>query len=100
MVYRDLEKVRVMVKEATDLDIAYAYDDLVFPENTAFIIRYDQFSDEKFSCFFRIDCLPEARQKILNDLCESFVRNGCELDDKGNFRLEQKEREVEIHFIN
>ena len=35
MIFRDLEKVRVIIKEATDLDVAYAYDDLVFPEHAA-----------------------------------------------------------------
>ena len=34
MQYRDLEKVRTIIQEATGLEVAYAYDDLVFPDHT------------------------------------------------------------------
>jgi len=31
MKFRNLETVRYIIKEATGLDLTYAYDDLVFP---------------------------------------------------------------------
>lgn len=56
MIFRDLEMVRSAIKEATDLDITYAYDDLVFPEHVAFLIQYAPDSDKKMFCFFHVDC--------------------------------------------
>ena len=41
MKYRDLETVRQIIKEATDLEVMYAYDDLVFPDHGVFMIQYD-----------------------------------------------------------
>ncbi|MFA5330092.1 MAG: hypothetical protein WC384_20025 [Prolixibacteraceae bacterium] len=99
MIFRDLEKVRAMLKEATELDIAYAYDDLVFPEHTAFIIQYAENSDTDFSCYFHEDCLPEAKTEILANLKLSFQKKGCKLESKGMFKLEQKGEEIEIQFV-
>jgi hypothetical protein len=99
MIFRDLEKVRVMLKEATDLDIAYAYDDLVFPEHTAFIIQYEKESDKEFSCYFHTDCLPDAKTEILENLIKSFNSHGCAIEQKGQFNLEQKGEEIAIAFL-
>ena len=99
MIFRDLEKVRVIVKEATDLDIAYAYDDLVFPEHAAFLIQFDAESDTRFSCFFHQDCLPDAAADILENLKLSFKKQECKLVSKGSFTLNQKGQEIEIKFI-
>ena len=98
MIFRDLEKVRVMLKEATELDIAYAYDDLVFPDNTAFIIQYAEQSDTVFYSYFHEDCLPEAKTEILENLVQSFKKHGCTMEFKGSFNLNQKGEEVEIAF--
>lgn len=99
MIFRDLEKVRVIVKEATNLDIAYAYDDLVFPEHAAFLIQFDAESDTRFNCFFHQDCLPDAAADIFEDLKLSFKKQECTLVSKGSFTLNQKGQEIEIKFI-
>jgi hypothetical protein len=99
MIFRDLEKVRVMLKEATDLDIAYAYDDLVFPDHTAFIIQYDDECEYNFYIYFHEDCLPDASAEILENLLKSFEKEGCTLESKGSFNLEQKGEEIEIKFL-
>lgn len=99
MIFRDLEKVRVIVKEATDLDIAYAYDDLVFPEHAAFLIQFDAESDTLFNCFFHQDCLPDAAADILENLKLLFKKQECTLVSKGSFTLNQKGQEIEIKFI-
>lgn len=98
MIFRDLEKVRVMLKEATELDIAYAYDDLVFPEHTAFIIQYVSESDSGFYVYFQNDCLHEAKAEITGNLQETFLRHRCSIIPKGSFSLKQKGEEVEIAF--
>jgi len=99
MIIRDLEKVRVVIKEATDLDIAYAYDDLVFPEHAAFLIEFDAESDKRLYCYFHEDCLPDAKTEILDQLTRSFKKRGCNLAYKGSFTLNQKGEEIEIRFL-
>jgi hypothetical protein len=99
MIFRDLEKVRVMLKEATDLDIAYAYDDLVFPDHATFIIQYAEDSDTKFSSYFHEDCLPNAKTEIQANLTQSFKKKGCTIESKGSFGLKQKGEEIEIVFL-
>jgi len=41
MEFRNLENLRAFIKDATGLDVSYAYDDLVFPDHTAFIVQFD-----------------------------------------------------------
>jgi hypothetical protein len=98
MIFRDLEKVRAAVKEATDLEIAYAYDDLVFPEHTAFLVQFDAESDKKLYCYFHVDCLPDSKIEILDRLTRSFKTRGCDLVSNGLFSLNQKGEEIEIRF--
>lgn len=98
MKFRDLEKVRVIVKEATDLDISYAYDDLVFPDNAAFIIQYSDEDETLFYSHWRKDCLPQMVADIQEKLEETFSKNGCKLVYKGKFLLGQKGEDIEIRF--
>ena len=99
MIFRDLEKVRVIVKTATDLDISYAYDDLVFPDHSAFIIQYDDNDVNNFFCFFHQDCIPGDKKKIFNDLKNACNQQKCTLMQKGSYFFKQKGEEVEIHFV-
>ena len=98
MKYRDLEKVTKLVKEATGLDIAYAYDDLVFPEHAAFLIQYSE-TENDFLCFFHKDCIEEEKERIHKNLVDTFGKNGCNVELKSSFELKQKGEEVEIHFL-
>ena len=98
MKFRDLEKVRVIIKNATGLDLSYAYDDLVFPDNVAFIIRYDDDKKNNFFCYFHEDCIPGERESIAGSLTAEFEKNDCTLVTGGNFNLKQKGEEVQIIF--
>ncbi len=99
MIIRDLEKVRVVIKEATDLDIAYAYDDLVFPEHAAFFIQFDETKANNYFCYFHEDCLPEPKAEISINLSQSFKKQHCSLVVKGRFTLNQKGEQIEICFL-
>jgi len=99
MIFRDLEKVRQIVKEATDLDIAYAYDDLVFPEHAAFLIQFDDTSENNYFCYFHEDCLPESKDEIFNNLTSALKKHRSKLVSKGSFTLNQKGEEIEIKFL-
>ena len=98
MKFRDLEKVRVIVKDATGLDISYAYDDLVFPDHTAFIIQFDDTDENNFFCYFHEDCIAGERKRIIKKLTEECSGKGCTIYHKGSFYLKQKGEEVGISF--
>jgi hypothetical protein len=100
MKFRDLEKVRVIIKTATDLDISYAYDDLVFPEHTAFIIQFDDDNVNSLFCYFHKDCIKEKQFKLLDNLVKASKAEKYSMVFKGSFYLEEKEEKVEIHFLN
>lgn len=98
MNYRDLEKVRQIVKEATTLDIVYAYDDFVFPEHVAFMIQFNDDKANGLYCYFHKDCNPVDKDKLFESLSLTCNHHQCELENKGSFHLQQKGEEFEIHF--
>jgi len=99
MIFRDLEKVRSIVKAATDLDISYAYDDLVFPDHAAFMIQFDDSNVDNYYCYFYEDCDSRSKDSIFTKLTEVCNDNNKTLELKGIFNLKQKGEEVEICFL-
>ena len=99
MAKRHLEKVRVLIKDATGLDISYAYDDLVFPEHTAFLVQFDDTDDNNFFCYFHEECVPAEQDRIFERLSDTCKLNNCTLVRKGAFNLAQKGQSVEIRFL-
>ena len=99
MPIRHLEKLRFILKEAVGLDISYAYDDLVFPEHTAFLFQFDDADENNFFCFFHKECNPEKKQEIQENLQRVCAAEGCTVTFKGAFELAQKDEEIEIRFL-
>jgi len=99
MIFRDLENVRSIIKTATDLDISYAYDDLVFPDHTAFMIQFDDNNVENYYCYFHQDCNNRSKDNIFSRLAEVCKSNNKTVELKGIFNLKQKGEEVEICFL-
>ena len=99
MIYRDLEKVRTIIDDATGLEVSYAYDDLVFPDHTAFIIQFDDTKATHFFSYFHKDCNPADQKDLEDKLTASCLKQKCTLTFKGSFELEQKGEEVNIHFL-
>lgn len=97
MEYRDLEKVRSIIEIATGLEVAYAYDDLVFPDYTAFIIQFDDSKTTNFFCYFHEDC--NEKETLFTNLSNACKQQKCTLTLKGDFKLAQKNEEVELQFI-
>jgi len=98
----NLEKVRFIIKDGCGLDIAYAYEDLVFSEHGIFIFQFDGKSENTYSCWFNKDCIENDRISILNSLTKSAVLNKTELIYKGKFEMIQKEgkEQISVNFIN
>lgn len=99
MMFRNIDKVKFLVNDATGLDIMYAYEDLVFPEHGAFIIRFDEKNENNFFCFFNNECPDNEQKKILDKLNVTCANNNCTINNSGKFSFTQKEQEVEINFI-
>jgi len=100
MKFRNLEAAHYIIKEATGLDISYAYDDLVFPEHTVFIIQFDDTNDKNLLCYFRTDCTPNEKSKIYTELDRFATADKFTMDNMGTFEIVQKDEEIEIHFQN
>ena len=100
MPLRNLDKIRYILKEAVGQDISYAYDDLVFPEHTAFLLQFDDSNENNLFCYFHKDCIPDDRQQISEKLYNVCTDEKCTLTLKGAFELTQKEgEELEIQFL-
>ncbi|MFI1772767.1 hypothetical protein [Thalassobellus citreus] len=99
MIYRDLEKVRGIIEDATSLEVSYAYDDLVFPDHTAFIIQFDDTKTTRFFCYFHKDCNLKDKKELEEKLKSASLKQKCDLIVKGDFYLEQENEQVNIHFL-
>jgi len=98
--FRDIEKIKFIVKDATDLDIMYAYDDLVFPEHGAFIIRFNDDDDKSVFCHFQKDCTEPEQKQILISLNNTGKLNDLQIYKGTNFEMRQKDdQQFEIKFL-
>lgn len=98
MEFRNLDKIRFIINDATNLDIAYAYDDLVFPEHTTFIIQFDDENKSNYFLYFHEDCIGKNKIELHAKLAGSAKANKSTMEEKGTFTLEQVGEEVKIHF--
>lgn len=89
MNYRDLEAVRQIILEATGLEVAYAYDDLVFPEETVFIIKFDDENLNHLYCYFHQDLELQARGNIMDVLMEKAKVKQVTMTYRGDYTLKE-----------
>lgn len=99
MTTRHLEKIRTIIREATDLDISYAFDDLVFPDHSAFLIQFDDDNVDNYFCYFHQDMIPEEKVKLTENLTMACEMHKCTLTPRGAFNLKQRGAEVDIEFL-
>jgi hypothetical protein len=99
MNYRDLEAVRQIVSNATDLDITYAYEDLVFPDQGAFIIQFDEDNDNNLFCYFHEECNVEDQKTIFASLSDECAKKKATIESKGAYTLEQEGENIQIKFL-
>jgi len=98
--FYNLEKVRFLIKDGSGLDIAYAYEDLVFSEHGIFIFQFDTNTTDTYFCWFNKDCIENDRISILNSLIKSAILNRTKIIYKGKFEMIQKEDEqISLNFI-
>lgn len=97
--FRDIDKVKFIVHDATGLDIMYAYDDMVFPEHGVFLIRFSEEDPAVIFCHFHEDCPDNEKTPIFSSLKISSELNGYKIIEGNQYKLSPKnESEIEIKF--
>lgn len=99
MATRELEKVRNLILESTGLDLAYAYDDLVFAEHGIFIIQFDAYDPRCLHIFFNHECWEEERKQMQMSLSETALAQGFVACLEGLFKMQQKHATEEIELV-
>ncbi len=80
------------------LEVTYAYDDLVFVQECAFMI---QFTDElkKLKLFINTECEPAVAEEVVANIISAFDRDGFSVTSAGRYFLTPHENEtVDISF--
>ncbi len=98
----ELEKVKFIIKDATGLDIAYAYDDLVFAEHGLFLLQYLDNESTQFACWFNAEVYEKEEIKIFDSLVKTALLNKSTITYKGRFCMKEKvgSEEIEIEFVD
>jgi len=95
----DLGRVQNAVKAATGLEVSHAYQDLVFVEQSAFMIQFDAEDLKRFICHFNEECPAADRAKLLTHLQAAALKEGLSCAEGKVFRLEQVEDKEEIRIV-
>lgn len=99
MPIRHIEKVRTILKDAAGLEVSYAYDDLIFPQHSEFLLRFDDANPDNYFCHFHVDCDTEEKHRLFQSLSTACKMHSCTLTSKDSFTLKADGNEVQIHFL-
>lgn len=91
--FYNLEKIRFIIKDGCGLDIAYAYEELVFSEHGIFIFQFDVKNSDTIFCWFNQDCIETDRISLLTSIIKTATLNKMNILYKGKFEMNQKEDE-------
>ena len=98
--FRPLSEVKMMLEEA-NTDVSYAYDDLIFVENAAYLIQFDDEKTSNLKIFFNTELNKQQAEIEADKLKKLAVKRKMTISPKGRFSMQQKEdsEEVEISFF-
>ena len=98
----ELEKVRFIIKDACGIDIAYAYDDLVFAEHGLFIVQFLDKKSTQLACWFNAEMYEKEEIKMFDSLAKTASLNNVSITYKGRFCMKQKvgTDEIDIEFVD
>lgn len=87
--------------QATGLAVTYTYDDLVFIDNSPFIIQFDDKNAKNLKLFFNVDCEEKAADKLEKQLTVAAEEREFTIKKSGEFEMNQKKGsdEIEIKFL-
>lgn len=100
VLFYNLEKVRFIIKDGCQLDVSYAYEDLVFSEHSLFIIQFVKGSPTDLFCWFNHECSENYQTALFESLELTARLNDMHLIKKGTFCLKDKPEteEIDIEF--
>lgn len=90
------------VVEAVDLEISYAYDDLVFVEHNPFLLQYDERSPKSFNLFFNRECDEVHAANLEKRLIGAAADREFALENCGSYALSESaegDKEVQLQFF-
>jgi hypothetical protein len=93
---REIGKVRQIVEESTGLEITHIYDDLIFVENSALLLRFDDKNYGNFFWYFHVDCDQENRDRFEIAFTNHARRNKMKCTFAGDFKLDSVEGKEEL----
>lgn len=95
--YRPLGLIMEAV-EQMGLEVTHAYEDLVFIEHNAFLLRMGS-EGTQVHLYFNEDCEPDQRDPLHEQLSAFGAEYGLKILRSGTYTMEQREDEqVDIHF--
>ncbi len=83
-------------------ELSYVYDDLMFPEHTAYLIQFGK-ENYELNIYFNRDCPADEAESLKNELTGVLAGSvGFSLNFKGRFSLTPRENseEMEISFLH
>lgn len=92
-----LEKARFIIKDATNLDISYAYEDLVFSEHGLFLLQFRNPEGTLFDCWFNHEIDEPDEIRLFDSLVKTGTLNTATITYKGHFKLHQTVGTEQIH---
>ena len=98
----ELEKVRFIIKDACGLDIAFAYDNLVFAEHGLFLIQFLDFEGSRLACWFNNEIIETEEIRMFDSLAKTSSLNNTKIIYNGRFSMKQKKgkENIDIEFVN
>lgn len=95
--YRPLGHISA-VMEKMNLEVTFAYENIVYVSHSAFILVMGEIGEEVF-LYFNIESNEEDRQEILRQLTEAATGSELSFIDSGFFEMNQKgQEEIELKF--
>lgn len=89
VIITEIEKVRFVIKDATGLDIMYAYENLIFAEHGLYLLEVDVKDSNRLFCHFNVDFEASKRLVFLERLMHSASLNGMVIINKELFEMKQ-----------
>jgi hypothetical protein len=96
-----LEKARFIIKDATNLDISYAYEDLVFSEHGLFILQFKDYEGSNFDCWFNHETNEMDEIRHFDSLVKTASLNAATISYQGHFSMDQSKNsdQINIQFL-
>ena len=88
------------VVETLNIDVTYAYDNLIFIEHNALLLRMED-DPGLVSLFFNTEAKTSEHARILSTLSEAGIAKGITINYKGLFSLaDAGDEKIEIRFVD